>query len=210
MTGLNGLVPKRRGGTTALWSTERVVHLTTLWSRGLSARQISRELGHGISRGSVLAKIRRLGISQLSPHGGRHPVRSARKRRPPAAKGLAAIVPRPVWLVRPRTPLAWVVNAVPYVDDPLLDADVPHAQRRSLLQLNCRTCRWPVGDPATAGFFFCGARPLDGEAYCAAHRTRAVRPAGQAAQHARGARLLRTMRELRDIDVDLDLDINKQ
>src|SRR5215471_2550611 len=115
MTGLNGPAPKRRGGTSPLWSKERVVHLTTLWSRGLSARQISRELGNDISRGSVLAKIRRLGISRLSPFGGRHPVRSARKRRPPASKGPAAIVPRPVWLVRPRTPLAWVVNAVPYV-----------------------------------------------------------------------------------------------
>ena len=29
------------------------------------------------------------------------------------------------------------------------------AQRCSLLQLNARTCRWPVGDPARAGFFFC-------------------------------------------------------
>jgi hypothetical protein len=71
MTVSNGIIRQRQPppSQAPLWSEERIIHLTTLWSQGLSARQISRELGHGISRGSVLAKIYRLGIGNLSPRG---------------------------------------------------------------------------------------------------------------------------------------------
>jgi GcrA cell cycle regulator len=70
---------------------------------------------------------------------------------------------------------AWVRNATPYVDDPSVDADVPHWQRCSFLDLSSSTCRWPVGDPARPDFFFCGAAPLEGKPYCGAHWTRAYR-----------------------------------
>jgi GcrA cell cycle regulator len=222
MTVSNGIIRQRQPppSQAPLWSEERIIHLTTLWSQGLSARQISRELGHGISRGSVLAKIYRLGIGNLSPRGCWRRSPPARTENPPASTGLAAIVPTPIWLFRPRVTPAWVSNAVPYVDDPLADADAPRAQRRSLLQLNWRTCRWPVGDPAKSDFFFCGAVPREGEAYCAAHCARAVRPAEQATQRGKrglslapslspslaslGARRGRTMRELRDLDKILE------
>ncbi|GBR65291.1 hypothetical protein AA103581_1750 [Gluconobacter wancherniae NBRC 103581] len=31
------------------------------------------------------------------------------------------------------------------------------------------SCCWPIGDPGTPGFHFCGARPLSGKPYCAEH-----------------------------------------
>ncbi|MCP1230252.1 GcrA family cell cycle regulator [Acetobacter indonesiensis] len=31
------------------------------------------------------------------------------------------------------------------------------------------TCCWPIGDPGTPGFHFCGAVPLPGKPYCAEH-----------------------------------------
>src|SRR5712672_3594949 len=144
MTISNVIIRQPRPSRAPFWSEERIIHLTTLWSQGLSARQISQELGHGISRGTVLAKIHRLGIGRLSPRGGWRRLPPALTEKPPASAGLAAIVPTPIWLCRPNTTPAWVANAIPHVDDPLADADVPGAQRRSLLQLNCRTCRWPV------------------------------------------------------------------
>ncbi|WP_264816862.1 GcrA family cell cycle regulator, partial [Acidomonas methanolica] len=30
-------------------------------------------------------------------------------------------------------------------------------------------CCWPIGDPGTPGFHFCGAKPLPGKPYCAEH-----------------------------------------
>lgn len=31
------------------------------------------------------------------------------------------------------------------------------------------SCCWPIGDPGTPGFHFCGATPLSGKPYCAEH-----------------------------------------
>jgi GcrA cell cycle regulator len=42
-------------------------------------------------------------------------------------------------------------------------------RRLSIMQLTDRTCRWPVGDPGTAGFFFCGNDTDLERAYCAVH-----------------------------------------
>jgi len=183
------IILRRRRRTTAKspWTQERVEYSTARWSEGASARQISRELGHGISRSAVLGLIYRLGIADLSPFGGRRGRRSNKKaagankagaKKTTRAKGARARkrspAPRPVWTYRRPLP-AWVGDANPYVDDPGIDAAIPHAQRRSLLELTDDTCRWPVGDPCAAGFFFCGAPPLPGKPYCAAHCARAER-----------------------------------
>src|SRR6266516_4822207 len=56
-------------------------------------------------------------------------------------------------------------------------AQIPIAQRRSLLALSEANCRWPVGKPGSPSFFFCGAQVLRNKPYCAAHCARAyLRP----------------------------------
>jgi GcrA cell cycle regulator len=54
-----------------------------------------------------------------------------------------------------------------------VDADIPLPQRRSLLELDRHACRWPIGDPRSPDFLFCGAKPRRGKPYCAAHCARA-------------------------------------
>jgi GcrA cell cycle regulator len=71
-----------------------------------------------------------------------------------------------------------VLHARPYVERPGRDARIPLAQRRSLLELDSETCRWPVHDPAGPDFFFCGAQSAAGRPYCAAHCRRAYRTGG--------------------------------
>ena len=44
------------------------------------------------------------------------------------------------------------------------DNVVPMSQRLSLLELNEATCHWPVGDPSSPDFFFCGGKALTGPA----------------------------------------------
>jgi GcrA cell cycle regulator len=53
------------------------------------------------------------------------------------------------------------------------DVLIPQGQRRTIMQLNDHTCRWPVGDPADPNFFFCGATTENGLVYCPIHRARA-------------------------------------
>jgi GcrA cell cycle regulator len=43
--------------------------------------------------------------------------------------------------------------------------------------LNEATCHWPVGDPSSPDFFFCGGKALAGLPYCAHHSRVAYQPA---------------------------------
>jgi GcrA cell cycle regulator len=53
---------------------------------------------------------------------------------------------------------------------------VPMSQRLSLLELNEATCHWPIGDPSSPDFFFCGGKVLTGLPYCAQHSRVAYQP----------------------------------
>jgi GcrA cell cycle regulator len=158
------------------WTTERIRLLRRRWRRGARAREIAAELGHGITCNAVISKIHRLGISRLSPYGGA-PGRRYTANTRPADRPVHA--QRAAWWFRKGPLPAWVVNAKPYVETVGADARIPRRQRRSLLELNDETCSWPVGDPRSSRFFFCGARPVPNKPYCAAHCARAYRRRGE-------------------------------
>ncbi len=50
------------------------------------------------------------------------------------------------------------------------------AKRISLMELTEKTCKWPVGDPATENFWFCGLAVQQGKPYCEAHVGVAFQP----------------------------------
>ncbi len=53
---------------------------------------------------------------------------------------------------------------------------VPISRHLNLLQLNENTCRWPVGDPLSSDFHFCGADSDENSPYCAFHAKIAFQP----------------------------------
>ena len=99
--------------------------------------------------------------------------------------------------IRPAKPAGKVKRVVPYnvmkrvsrasspTPQPPMEADpepsiddlaIPIEQRRTMMQLTARTCRWPVGDTKSPDFFYCGAEPQEGESYCGPHCRRAFTP----------------------------------
>lgn len=50
------------------------------------------------------------------------------------------------------------------------------AKKLTLMELTERTCKWPIGDPATEDFWFCGLPSLPGKPYCEAHVGVAFQP----------------------------------
>jgi len=50
------------------------------------------------------------------------------------------------------------------------------AKKLTLMELTERTCKWPVGDPATPDFWFCGLPVQAGKPYCEAHVGVAFQP----------------------------------
>ncbi|UWQ04249.1 GcrA family cell cycle regulator [Aliiroseovarius crassostreae] len=50
------------------------------------------------------------------------------------------------------------------------------AKKLSLMELTEKTCKWPIGDPATEEFWFCGLPVQQGKPYCDAHVGVAFQP----------------------------------
>ena len=78
---------------------------------------------------------------------------------------------------QPPIPPAPPRRLVPAKPDPSI------ADKTSLLDLNDRVCRWPMGHPGEADFHFCGEKVNPGFPYCVEHCGRAYQ-----AQLPRGAR----------------------
>ena len=135
------------------WTDERVEQLKNLWTEGLSASQIARALG-GVTRNAVIGKVHRLGLA-----GRATPARVDRPRLPsaPRVSMRAHHVPEPP-----------VVEEAPITLD-----DGSHA---TVLTINDRMCRWPIGDPSENEFHFCGRKPKGGSPYCEAHARKAYQP----------------------------------
>jgi GcrA cell cycle regulator len=79
---------------------------------------------------------------------------------------------------RGNTALAHAFDVEMEPDPIAYDNVVPMSQRLSLLELNEATCHWPVGDPSSPEFFFCGGKALPSLPYCAHHSRVAYQPTG--------------------------------
>jgi GcrA cell cycle regulator len=158
--------------TVLTWSDDRVEQLKKLWEAGLSASQIAAELGN-VTRNAVIGKVHRLGLSGRA----KSPATAAPRQRKAAPRPAQHMmrVTRPV--SRGNTALAHVFEVEVETDPVTFDNVVPMSQRRSLLELNEATCHWPVGDPSSPDFFFCGGKALSGLPYCAQHSRLAYQPA---------------------------------
>src|ERR1035437_527364 len=166
--------PARHEGKSAMtvltWTDDRVEQLKKLWEAGLSASQIAAELGN-VTRNAVIGKVHRLGLSgrAKSPSSAAPRQRKAR----PAQQMMR--VSRPV--SRGNTALAHAFEVEMEPDPIAYDNVVPMSQRLSLLELNEATCHWPIGDPSSSEFFFCGGKALSSLPYCAHHSRIAYQPA---------------------------------
>lgn len=169
------------------WTDDRVELLKKLWMDGLSASQIAGELGEGVTRNAVIGKVHRLKLSaRAKPTNTTPRARPAARPAPrrPASPSLststvsAAAKPRPS-ISRPQVMGATALAVSPeieaeaYIAPAAAEIFIPEDKRLSLLQLNEHTCKWPIGDPLTKDFYFCGQHSLESGPYCEFHSRRA-------------------------------------
>jgi GcrA cell cycle regulator len=164
------IVAQLPGNEVMSWTDERVEMLKKLWSDGLSASQIAAELG-GITRNAVIGKVHRLGLSGRA----KSPSSAAPRPRKPRTHTHMLRVSRPA--MRGNTALAHAFEYEIAEEPEFLDNVIPIGQRRTILELTEETCRWPIGDPGSSDFFFCGGQSLTGLPYCAFHSRVAYQPA---------------------------------
>jgi GcrA cell cycle regulator len=150
------------------WTEAAVARLRRSWANGRSAAQIARELG-ALSRSAVAAKARRLGLRR----GAAAPEAKSISAVPRCASPVGALTQRAKLLRQHERALArqQTIAPAPSAPQPEPTAQTLPARRPcSLMELGRDTCRWPIGDPGSAGFHFCGAPPDREHVYCAHHR----------------------------------------
>ncbi|MBD0864523.1 MAG: GcrA cell cycle regulator [Rhodobacteraceae bacterium] len=177
------------------WTDERVKILKKMWEEGQSASQIADKLG-GVTRNAVIGKVHRLGLPRRSHRATPVP---KPKPKPEPVKEVKTIVARaePVECepaVEPvPTPKAKPAHkAIIPADQPLppqpstneISPEVlakvneveKKAKKLTLMDLTERTCKWPIGDPDSDDFWFCGLPVQAGKPYCEAHVSVAFQP----------------------------------
>ena len=163
-------------GMVMSWTEERVELLRKLWDEGLSASRIAADLGGGVTRNAVIGKVHRLGLS------GRVKTQAAAstaRARPKAPAGRPQGPQRPMPLTHGNTALAMQTRPAPMPVARSFGSDnvVPMAENVTIMDLRETMCRWPVGDPASSEFRYCGGKAPIGEGpYCAFHSRMAYQP----------------------------------
>jgi GcrA cell cycle regulator len=153
------------------WTAEAVEDLKKLALEGKSASAIAAMLGVR-SRNAVIGKASRIGI-KLNGGGcgtGAGKARgsalraqwTASSRAQPGAAALARSAQVSPREGRP----AWMLG----------EAEIGEMRRLRFEDIRESACRWPLGDPRSGDFAYCGLTPVEGQSYCAGHCRMAYRP----------------------------------
>lgn len=161
------------------WTDERVDSLKKLWLDGLSASQIAKQLGGGVTRNAVIGKVHRLGLSgrAAASQPQRPIVKTVRPARP-------ALVSAPLRRIEPAAP-------APAGKPPVVIEETGSA---TVLTLGAHMCKWPIGDPTSDTFAFCGRRTGDEGPYCRDHAMVAYQPPQKRTKRGEVNELTRSLR----------------
>ena len=163
------------------WTEERVEMLKRLWQDGLSASQIAKQLC-GVTRNAVIGKVHRLGLSgRATPSKPQRTVFKAPRPARPAQASPSA----PRRIAEPVSAAHPAPAPVRYVDETPGTATV--------LTLGAHMCKWPIGDPSSNEFSFCGRRAGESP-YCVEHARVAYQPAQTGKKKAGPNELARSLR----------------
>lgn len=142
------------------WTDERIEKLLNLWRQGLSASVCAAHLG-GVTRNAVIAKnLRRQTLSK--PMSARR-ISQAKKRK--SKQAISGLETRRHFAPYQNPGVNIEELQRPQVDDVV--------RVKSIEDIADNQCRWPIGDPKSDDFGFCGLERIPGRSYCEGHCARA-------------------------------------
>ena len=161
------------------WTDEIVEQLKQHWIDGKSASQIAGLLGNGVTRNAVIGKVHRLGLAGRAKTPSTSVPRPRRLAPPPvhrvAGPRLSSPAPR---MMRGATAFALAPQTLSELEtqEEFESVVLPMSLRVTIVELKESMCRWPLGDPATSEFRYCGSPAVPGP-YCTYHGGLAYQPA---------------------------------
>lgn len=168
------------------WTDDAIIRLRNLWDEGLSTAEIGRRLS--ISKNSVVGKAHRLELPARPSPIRRDPAAAAAVREPAPRRVSGPTLPSLAAPAEPEAPRV-VARAMPPVSAeapsdrapaprpsapamrPVLAAVGGNTRGPQPVRLAPRTpsCCWPIGEPGTPNFRFCGDPALANKPYCGPH-----------------------------------------
>lgn len=150
------------------WSEERKELLKKLWAQGLEKEEIAPLIGSGCTANAVGGKAHHMGLPRRSP-----------------AKRQKNAVGSPVDIVTASVPAVSKPNGISVCayrpssqehdcdEDPLYREEESSRSKCSAVRTIAEGCRWPIGDPLSAKFKYCGKERRTGKPYCDVHESKA-------------------------------------
>ena len=168
----DGLLVRRRGlilriaqawqgltnEATMAWTDEIVEQLKQHWIDGKSASQIAGLLGNGVTRNAVIGKVHRLGLAGRAKSPSTAASRPPRRMAPAAHRVAGPRLSHAPRMTRGATALAFAPQALSELEsqEEFESVVVPMSLRVTIIELKESMCRWPLGDPASSEFRYCG------------------------------------------------------
>lgn len=152
------------------WDEAKEAMLRELWAAGDSGAEIADKInarfGDVLTRNAVISKRIRMGIPDRPPPSPKNRERLQVKRR---RKSKPFVLFNQLGQIDATSRKQLPIDGfVPPVDPP-----APLHQRKTVVTLGKDDCRWPIGDPQSPSFHFCGAESVPGKPYCSIHVRRA-------------------------------------
>lgn len=165
------------------WTEQQIQMLKDMWGHGYSASDIAGRLGGSLTRNAVIGKAHRLKLSagMATTRGGNGSalrssastsgmvdIKSSRKR--------VMLRPLPVLPTPSTTTITKPIQREAFrspIDNIKRSEGIP------VTKAGDRHCRWPVGDPRSPDFRFCGCNVHEGLPYCTDHARVAYQNVGK-------------------------------
>src|SRR5580704_7023704 len=158
------------------WTEQKIQMLKEMWGHGYSASEIAKRLG-GLTRNAVIGKAHRLKLSSRP---------SPIKRDEEGRAGMPPDVITPIVrtskkraMMRQLPPVALPSTIKPVKENLSALDSLKRTEGIAVTKAGERHCRWPIGDPRSPDFRFCGCSAYEGLPYCIDHARMAYQNVGK-------------------------------
>ncbi len=136
------------------WTINSISKLKKLWNKELSTTDIGKKLG--FSKNAVVGKAHRLGLKSRSTSV----VKKIKRKR--------------VIKTKAKAPIKSIIKTKKTSSDKQkINKKTTPSKIIGIMDLKKEMCRWPLGDPRSSDFSFCGNPTFKSKPYCLTHCTEA-------------------------------------
>lgn len=147
------------------WNDDTIARIRALWSEGHSTAEIGRRMG--VSKNAVVGKAHRLNLPARPSPIRRGTGEKRASKRSPIRRVTGPTLPALTSVQRPAQAGPLAPTGLTLMPKPQVVLRSVPSQPRSSGRIS--SCCWPLGEPGTPGFYFCGDPTVPAKPYCDQH-----------------------------------------